>query len=95
MSKRVPVGTEHAIISRRAINLDHGVNGGPTKYVMCAWDDCEHDGYELYKVRLNTGKADTPRIVTHLFCTERHKQYWLNSTRSYGNLPPGFRRSTI
>jgi hypothetical protein len=82
----------HAIIQRKAINLDHGVNGGPTKYIMCAWDDCEKDGFELYKCRVNTGAAGRgKRYITYVFCSERHKQYWVNSTRGYGRLPAGYR----
>lgn len=82
---------QHAIIEKVVINLDH--NG--TKHVMCAWDDCERDGYDLHQVRINYGKAATPQIVKHVFCTERHKQYFINSHRGYGMLPSGFRRSII
>jgi len=69
------------------INLDHAGD----RHIMCAWDDCERDGYELYKAVVNYGKADTPRLVSHVFCCERHKQYWINSVKSYGRLPAGSR----
>jgi hypothetical protein len=82
---------EHAIIQKKVINLDHG----GSRHVMCAWDDCENDGVELHQTRVNYGKAETPHIVKHVFCSERHKQFWINSVRSYGNLPPGFKRSFI
>lgn len=82
---------EHAIIHKKVINLDHG----GAKHVMCAWDDCEHDGYDLHQVRVNYGTAEHPHVVKHIFCTDRHKQYWINSTRRYGNLPPGYRLSCI
>jgi hypothetical protein len=77
----------HAIVEKKVINLDHG----GAKHVMCAWDDCENDGYEMYQVRINYGKAATPHVVKHVFCSERHRQYFINSTRSYGNLPAGMR----
>lgn len=81
----------HAIVEKKVINLDHG----GAKHVMCAWDDCERDGVEMHKTTVNYGSADCPQIVNHVFCSERHRQYWINSVRSYGNLPPGFRRSFI
>jgi len=82
---------EHAIIHKKVINLDHDGD----RHVCCAWDDCERDGVDLHQVRVNYGKADTPHVVKHVFCTDRHKQYWINSTKRYGNLPPGYRLSII
>jgi hypothetical protein len=82
---------EHARIEKRVINLDHG----GSKHVTCAWDDCEKDGVDLHMVKINYGKEETPHVVKHVFCSEKHKQYWINSTRGYGRLPPGFRRSII
>ena len=82
---------QHGIVQKRVINLDHG----GAKHVMCAWDDCENDGYDLHQTRVNYGKANTPHIVKHVFCSERHKMFWVNSTKAYGQLPPGYRRSFI
>ncbi len=82
---------EHAKVEKKVINLDHA---GDRK-VMCAWDLCEKDGYDLHQVRINYGTPVFPRVVKHVFCTERHKQMWINNRRDYGNLPPGFRRSFI
>lgn len=82
---------EHAIHAKKVINLDHG----GARHVMCAWDDCEKDGVELHKVRVNYGKADTPHIVNHVFCSERHLQFWVNSTKAYGKLPPGYKLSRL
>jgi hypothetical protein len=82
---------DHAIVEKKVINFDHG----GAKHVMCAWDECEKDGVELHKTRVNYGTAGTPQIVNHVFCSERHKQFWINSVRAYGNLPPGYRRSFI
>jgi len=81
----------HAIIDKKVINLDHD----GAKHVMCAWDDCERDGVDLHQVRINYGKTATPHVVKHVFCTERHKQFFINSVRNYGNLPPGYKRSFI
>lgn len=81
----------HGIAEKKVINLDHG----GAKHVMCGWDDCENDGYDLHQARVNYGKAETPHVVKYVFCTERHKMFWVNSVKSYGNLPPGYRRSFI
>lgn len=83
----------HAILSKKAINMDRGGT-----YVMCAWDTCEKDGYESNKVRINTAAPGyPPRYMNYVFCTERHKQFWLENIRpgSNNNLPAGFKRSII
>lgn len=82
---------EHAILHKKVINLDHD---GDRK-VKCAWDECDRDGYEMHKVRVNYGTPEMPHILNYVFCTERHKQYFLNSHRKYGRLPEGYRLSTI
>lgn len=80
------------ILARKVINFDHGGD----RHVMCAWDDCEKDGVELHKVRINYGKPGyADQIVNHVFCSDRHKQFFIHSPKSHGNLPPGYRRSTI
>jgi hypothetical protein len=83
----------HAIIQRKIINHDSGTG----RHILCSWSDCELDGFELYKVRVKTGNADDPRYMNYVFCTERHKQYWLNDVRPGGgnNLPPGYKRSIL
>ena len=84
----------HAIIQRKIINFDKFDPGA----VMCAWDDCERPGYELYKVPTRRGV----QTMTYVFCTERHRQYWIaagqgpetaarNQGRVHGMLPPGHR----
>lgn len=85
---------QHGINDKVAINLDHG----GSKHVMCAWDTCENDGYETNKVVINYGTAAQPKNVVHLFCCERHRQYFIHGSRekaAYGQLPPGYRRSTV
>lgn len=82
---------DHAIIQKKVINHDRGGT-----HVMCAWDECERDGVELHKCRVNYGGG---QIVFYVFCSERHRQYWINSAPrdgsvAYGNLPSGY-RSTI
>jgi hypothetical protein len=77
----------HAILSKKVINMDRGGT-----HVMCAWDTCERDAYENYKVRTNTaGPGYEPRYMNYTFCCETHKQFWLANVRpgSNNNLPPG------
>jgi hypothetical protein len=81
---------KHAIHDKKVINLDRGGT-----HVMCAWDTCEHDSFETYKVRVNDGKpGQAPRYMNYTFCSETHKQYWINNVRpgSNNNLPPGTTR---
>jgi len=78
-------------VSKKVVNMDHAGD----RFVMCAWDECEKDGYELYKVRVNYGTPGAPHILSYVFCCERHRQYWIHNHRSYGNLPPGYRMSCI
>jgi hypothetical protein len=82
----------HAILQKKVINLDHG----GAKHVMCAWDTCEKDGYESNKVVVNDAAPGyPPKPITYIFCTERHKQYWLNSVNDCNNLPTGYRSSIL
>jgi hypothetical protein len=81
----------HAILQKKVINHDRGGT-----YVMCAWDTCERDGYETFKcVERDSTQGYELRTITYVFCTERHRQYFINSTNGAGRLPSGFRRSIL
>lgn len=54
-------------------------------WLMCCWDDCEKDGYELYKLDREG--------IRYVFCSERHRGYFAYSHRGYGQLPPGMKSS--
>lgn len=82
---------------RRVVDLQ---NAGRTDddYLLCCWDDCYEHGVELHKTRLYLG--DDPRhggpIYTwYVFCSERHKMYWVNAPRGLYKLPAGFKLSQI
>lgn len=68
-------------------------------WIKCAWFECEAQGYELYKSvfheHARTMRCDNPlsQHVNFIFCSERHKQYYLHSHVDLGNLPPGFKTS--
>jgi len=84
----------HGIVQKKVINLDHDGD----RHVMCAWDTCERDGFETNKiVERDNAPGHESKTITYVFCSERHKQYWLASIRpgNNNNLPPGYRRSII
>lgn len=85
---------QHAIIEKKIINHDSGTG----RHIICAWSDCERDGYESNKVVVHTGQSGYEvRDMHYVFCTERHRQYWLHDARPGGgnNLPPGYKRSIV
>jgi hypothetical protein len=74
-------GTRHALIQRKVINHDRGGT-----FIMCAWSDCDRDGYELYKVTSHEHAqsiacdSSLAKHISYVFCSERHKQYWVACT---------------
>lgn len=82
--------------TRKIINHDMGGT-----YVMCSWDDCERDGVQLHRVRVADHKPGyPPKYIWYTFCSERHRQFFLNSAPrdgsvAYGKLPAGFRGSIL
>ena len=100
-------GTSHAQVERKVVNHDRGGT-----FVMCCWDTCDRDGYQLYNVRTHEHvpqigcESALSKHTTFIFCSERHKQYWVASSgsnahelaaryngRQYGMLPPGMRQT--
>lgn len=57
--------------------------------IQCSWHDCEKQGVLLHQVRIEYGANGYSYNVRHLFCCERHRQYFINGHRDYGNLPSG------
>lgn len=77
-------------------------NPGTGRVFPCCWDDCWRPGDARVKAEVTEGvfaEADmvpellvgTPKVLTYIFCSDRHKAYWVNSHRDMGNLPPGVR----
>lgn len=60
------------------------------QWLLCCWQDCERDGFELFKVIDREHQTEPTAFV---FCSERHKHYWLNSHVHNGMLPAGMRNS--
>lgn len=77
---------QHARIQKKVINRDEGgwgsVTSSGTHYVICAWNDCDNDATELYKVRVPTHeKGYEERWMNYAFCSERCKEHWLDDWR--------------
>jgi len=68
---------------------------GETKFLLCCWDDCDRDGTTLHKSLFH----DHPKALAcenpvskhlwYVFCSERHRQLFLNGHIKYGVLPSG------
>ena len=86
MTVRGTTRWQHAQHMKGVINLD-AWEGRP---IICAWDICTNNGYEANKVRVNTAAAgQAPSYMQYVFCSEKHRDYWINSTNKYGYLPGG------
>lgn len=83
-------GTTHARHHKKVVINEGAVRG---EKIFCAWEDCDNDGYEMYKVRVNYGTDEIgrPYNTFYVFCTEDHKQYFVNSHRDHKNAAAGYR----
>jgi hypothetical protein len=81
----------HGIVQKKVHNMDSGEG----RAIVCAWDTCERVGYEMYKIINHLGNERGERTMNYVFCSERHKQYWIAAIRpgNNNNLPPGMRNS--
>lgn len=81
---------------RKVLNLDKA-RSGEVRWLPCCWDECERDGVTLHRARFHdhprTIACDAPdsKHVWYVFCSERHRQYFLHSHHAYGRLPAGMR----
>lgn len=79
------------MLGKRILNRD------AERWILCSWDTCDNDGVTLHQARHHDHNPGYPcnapgtKHPIYVFCSERHKQYWLNSHRSLGNLPAGSR----
>lgn len=86
---------QHARIHRKIIINEDESTGQRGEKIYCAWEDCDEDAYHLYKVRVNYGMdgparyGGQPYNTWYAFCSERHRQYFINSHRDHKNLPSG------
>jgi hypothetical protein len=63
------------------------VNTRTGDFFLCCFDDCDHDGVELHKLRIrNAAPGSWERLgvqeyITYVFCSEAHKQMFIDSVR--------------
>lgn len=86
---------QHARIDKCVINMDQGGERSDG-HIMCGWDECDKQGFDTNRVQVNDAASGyEPRIMKWVFCSEKHKQFFVYSTTHYGQLPPGYKRSSI
>lgn len=87
-------GTTHARLHQKVV-ITEGLWTG--EKIFCAWEDCDNDGYFCHRVRVNYGQHPTgePWVTTYIFCSERHRQYWIHSHHNNGHLPQGYRLTIL
>lgn len=87
------MSTETAIHARKVLSSSSG------NWVPCVWCHMQGEdrpGYELYKTVFHEHASNLAchdplsNHINFVFCCERHKQYYLNSHKSMGNLPKGY-----
>lgn len=68
-------------------------------WITCAWFGCDRTAYDLYKSVFHEHSRDLAcdhpysAHVFFIFCTERHKRYYQESHKNFGQLPAGYRKS--
>ena len=60
------------------------VRNGQGKPIMCAWDDCERNGYDEIKVIVREPRKN----LHYIFCSEQHMRFHIMGHHSYGKLAP-------
>lgn len=83
---------------RRPLNGRHVIDTADGDHLLCCWDECEKHGTTLHRVRIYEGihpNTGGPIYSWKIFCTERHKMYYVNAPRNLNMLPPGHRLAII
>lgn len=81
---------------KAVLSLDKA-RSGETVWLRCCWDDCEEQGVTLHQTKFHAHARGYPcghelaKHVMYVFCSERHRQMFLNGHLDYGNLPLGSR----
>lgn len=81
-------------VVKGVLSMDKAVRG-ETVWLRCGWDDCERQGVDLHKTRFHDHpprmRCDSidAKHVFYVFCSDGHKNLFLNSHRNMGNRTPG------
>lgn len=77
--------------------MGHMISGRTGKRLVCMWEQCEKPGRTEYDVIVTEHDPSdhgknllTPNRTHFLFCSHRHKMYFVNSHKDMGNLPVGY-----
>lgn len=87
-------------IGKKILSMDKALSG-ETKWLECCWSDCQKTGTTLHKVMFHDHNSAIQcddilaKHVWYTFCSEKHRQYHINSHISNGNLPVGERGRII
>jgi hypothetical protein len=82
-------------VSKQVLSRDND------RWLRCCWDDCDNQGYELHKTRFHDHPRGTAcdfpdaKHLWYVFCTDRHRMFFLNSHRANGMLPAGAKLSLV
>ena len=85
------------MIGKRILSVD-AARQGETRWLLCCWDDCQEYGVDLHKTMFHDHARGLPcphpdsRHIWYVFCSERHRQLFLNSHHAYGKLGAGHGR---
>ena len=88
MSLRTPDHGGAVVVGRHVVDTSDGVT------FACCWSDCWKDGVTLHRVRIYEGVNPVtmePIYSWKVFCSERHKMYYVNAPKSLNMLPAGHR----
>lgn len=58
---------------------------GTEEKIRCAWADCWQPGHD----EIHHDVQESGRQLRYIFCTGRHRLYYLQSHVAYGQLPAG------
>lgn len=53
--------------------------------IVCAWDDCWLPGHDEIRIVVQEGR----KSLIYIFCSGRHRLYYSQAHRAYGQLPAG------
>lgn len=62
------------------------ISGSTGQRLLCCWEDCERLGDTRWQLVVPESPV---RNIVYLFCGERHKAYYVNSSIDLRNLPSG------
>lgn len=85
---------------KKILSLDKAARG-ETRWLPCCWDECEKSGTTLHQAKFHDHPKtiscdhEMAKHVKYVFCSERHRQYFLNSHISMGKLPAGYRGTVL